>query len=80
MDKNSTLNNLLRYSYNETSWQETNAINNNIANNWEIKEQVKEIENMKNILKKMPLKSPSTTSIQIILNHSRQTEELQTFC
>lgn len=71
MDKKSTPDNVLRYIYKETSFSENIALRQEISENWQLQEQYIELRNTAKTLEKLPLRSPSESSINIILGYSQ---------
>lgn len=79
MRHTSTQDMLVKKLYNETSAQENELLQEEMNTNWELKE---EFEAMKEVKEKLDAEryTPSKTSIQIILEHSRKTAPVCANC
>lgn len=71
---------LIRYWYNEVTPEEHQAINQAIEENWELREQYKEIQATFDILDKVVLRAPNPSSIKIIMDYSAETHTMETPC
>lgn len=69
---------IIRYSYNETSLTESKAIEQALEENWELKEQYEDIQATFEVLDKVVLRSPNLSSIKIIMDYSQKTQEMET--
>ena len=78
MTKDDTLNDLLRYVYNEISDAEAERVKQLLNENWQCKEAYDSMLAGKEILDMLELQSPSSASIGIIMDYSRKTEETGT--
>ncbi|MDZ4844256.1 MAG: hypothetical protein SH857_01760 [Chitinophagales bacterium] len=79
MRQTSTRNMFVKKLYNETSAWENEQLTEEMNSNWKLKE---EFEMMQEVVKKLDSEvyTPSKTSIQIILEHSRKTASVETSC
>lgn len=75
MTQTITPDDLVRYIYGETSEMENVAIIQAIANDWNLKEVHSSLVAMKDILSQTQLRSPSRTSLKVIMDYSSQAEE-----
>ncbi len=80
MYKQFTQEDLIRYSYNETSLTESKAIEQALEDNWELKEQYEDIQATFDVLDKVVLRSPNSSSIKIIMDYSQKTHTMETPC
>lgn len=64
-----TQNDIVRYLYNETNKEESKAMEQALTENWELKEACDELRQSMGILDKIKLRSPSQSSINLILNY-----------
>ncbi len=67
-----TQNDIIRYIYDDVSSSERSQIAQAIEANWELKEIYNELCQSLNVLNKFKLKSPSQSSIDMILGFSRK--------
>ncbi len=72
MLKTFTPEDLILFHYKETDAEETLMIRNSLIEDEELKEDYLEIRQMIGLLNKAEIKSPSQTSINIIMEHSKQ--------
>ena len=77
MYKQFTQEDLIRYSYNETSLTESKAIEQALEENWELKEQYEEIQATFEVLDKVVMRSPNLSSIKIIMDYSQKTHPME---
>jgi len=72
---------LIRYLYGETTVQEQAEIENALATNWNLKEELNLLSAAKARLDAEDFNySPSKSSIKIILDHSRKSTQMQLMC
>jgi len=73
---------LIRYLYNETSVTETQLIEEAIQNDFQLRYQLEELRLTHAVLDLFAPKSPSNTSIQLILRHNNKgkAQQLEQFC
>ena len=79
MEDNSTLNNLIKLAYGEISDDQRSVLLRELISDPEKAEKLNEILAIKDKLDAQKFE-PSDTSLQIVLNHSRNSKELETFC
>ncbi|MBP6730530.1 MAG: hypothetical protein KA149_00640 [Chitinophagales bacterium] len=75
MEQTSTQNLLLLHAYGETTLEERETLAKQLANDEALQEELMEIIRTKRQLT-AKLKSPSATSLRIIMEHSHKTEHL----
>lgn len=76
--KNSvTQEDLIRYLYNETSDSEKLHIAKTLETDWDVRERYEDIKTMQNVFNRIPLRSPSKTSIKLIMDYCSQIETLE---
>jgi hypothetical protein len=79
MDKNFTLENqLIRYIYEETDNAENADIQSFLSEDWNLNETFQGFKDVYTLLNRMPSKSPSKTSVNIILEYSRKVRQPET--
>lgn len=75
-----THNDLMRYAYNETTVEENRNIQQELEKNWQLKEAYHSLLLGQTVFDLFEMRSPSKSSVQLILEYSRRLEELQTTC
>lgn len=75
-----THNDLMRYVYNETTVEENRSIQQELEKNWQLQEDYHALLIGQTIFDVFELRSPSKSSVHLILEYSRRLEELQTTC
>lgn len=75
-----THNDLMRFVYNETTPEENKSIRQELDNNWQLQEEYYGLLSGQTIFDIFEMRSPSKSSINVILEYSRRLEELQTTC
>ncbi|TVR78017.1 MAG: hypothetical protein EA412_09395 [Chitinophagaceae bacterium] len=79
MDKNFTLENqLIRYIYGETDNAENADIQSFLSEDWSLNETHQGFKDVYTLLNSIPSKSPSRTSVNIILEYSRKVRQPET--
>lgn len=66
---------LLRHIYGETSEAENSSILHALNTDWDLRETYRSLLITKDILSQTSLRSPSRTSLKVIMDYSSQTEE-----
>jgi hypothetical protein len=79
MDKNFTLNRLIQLTYGELTNQERSELLKELVTSFEMNESLQDVLSVQDKLNEDMLE-PSATSLQIVLDHSRNNQELETFC
>ena len=79
MAQDFTYNNLILLAYGEIAQDQQSAMLSHTLCDEQLSEKFATILNVKDRLD-ADMKSPSDTSLQIIMQHSRDTRELETFC
>jgi hypothetical protein len=67
---------LIQYLYNETSKDQSRAIEKALQTDWELKDQLEILKDSMKSLDKM-VKSPRSQSVDAILNYARSTMEVE---
>ncbi len=75
-----TQDDLIRYAYNETSAEENILIRQAIQKDMQLQEEYHDMLIGQTMLDFLQLKSPSESSVGIILDYNRRLEELQPTC
>ena len=75
MTETFTQEDLLKYFYQETSSTESKAITEAINENWEVREEFNDIVSLLELLDKIQF-NPSPSSVEIILEYSKNTSAL----
>ncbi len=73
-----TENDLIRFIYGETSDAETKALQAELTANFELNESFQRLQKIHQLLDE-GFKSPSQTSIDLIMEHSRNTAPMETY-
>jgi hypothetical protein len=68
MTQTITSDDLVRYIYSETTEAENAAIAQALANNWDLRESHRSLIATKDILSQVSLRSPSRTSLKVIMD------------
>ena len=76
MKRHLTSNDLIRFAYRETPALEIASVSKGIKENSEMKREFLEITKTKNLLNAESYK-PSQTSVRIIMDYSRKTQQLE---
>ena len=75
MTETFTLEDLLKYFYQETNSTESKAITEAITENWEVREEYNDLVSLFELLDKIQY-NPSRSSVDIILEYSKNTSAL----
>lgn len=75
-----THNDLMRFVYNETTPEENKSIRQELDKNWQLQEEYYGLLSGQTIFDIFEMRSPSKSSVHVILEYSRRLEELQTTC
>ncbi|MCX6198336.1 MAG: hypothetical protein NTY88_03820 [Bacteroidetes bacterium] len=76
MEQTSTLDLLVLHAYGETNLEQREFLANELSENETLQEELMELVDTQHQLNSM-IKSPSQTSVRIIMEHSYKTEQLQ---
>lgn len=76
MEQTSTLDLLVLHAYGETNLEQREFLANELSENENLQEELMELVDTQHQLNSM-IKSPSETSVRIIMEHSYKTEQLQ---
>ncbi len=76
MNRDSTINNLIRHIYHETDMRENDAIRRLLAMDAELRDEYHEMRKVSKMLDRL-ICNPSPTSVNIILNHSKKLGRLE---
>lgn len=80
MSKIITQNDLIRYAYNETSFDENCSIQQALDSNWDLQEEYKTIIQTQALLSLFKQTSPNKSSVRIIMDYNKRLEELLPTC